>query len=93
MDQFVDAFFGETARGVDGRSPDWNMGKVENYQRIDAWLEVGSPGERKKYPGMPLLRTVLCFSFFRPNLRVNLRIRGLFLQHILPEIAKTDGFK
>ena len=38
VDQFVDAFFGETARGVDGRSPDWNMGKVENYQRIDAWL-------------------------------------------------------
>jgi len=35
VDQFVDAFFGETARGVDGRSPDWNMGKVENYQRID----------------------------------------------------------
>lgn len=50
VDQFVDAFFGETARGVDGRSPDWNMGKVENYQRIDAWLEVGSPDERKKYP-------------------------------------------
>ena len=62
MDQFVDAFFGETARGVDGRSPDWNMGKVENYQRIDAWLEVGSPDERKKYP---LLRNVLCFIFFR----------------------------
>ena len=44
MDQFVDAFFGETARGVDGRSPDWNMGKVENYQRIDAWLETGITG-------------------------------------------------
>ncbi|CAJ1400238.1 unnamed protein product [Effrenium voratum] len=35
VDQFVDAFFGETARAVDGRSPDWNMGKVENYVRID----------------------------------------------------------
>ena len=28
VDQFVDAFFGEGARSVDGRSPDWNMGKV-----------------------------------------------------------------
>mmetsp|Transcript_105924 Transcript_105924/g.309812 ORF Transcript_105924/g.309812 Transcript_105924/m.309812 type:complete len:455 (-) Transcript_105924:206-1570(-) len=34
VDQFVDAFFGEGARGVDGRSPDWNTGKVENYTRI-----------------------------------------------------------
>ena len=25
VDQFVDAFFGEGARNVDGRSPDWNM--------------------------------------------------------------------
>lgn len=31
VDQFVDAFFGETARAVDGRSPEWNMGKIENY--------------------------------------------------------------
>lgn len=35
VDQFVDAFFGEGARNVDGRSPDWNMSKVENYVRID----------------------------------------------------------
>ena len=35
VDQFVDAFFGEGARNVDGRSPDWSMGKVENYVRID----------------------------------------------------------
>lgn len=35
VDQFVDAFFGEGARGVDGRSPDWSTGSVENYIRID----------------------------------------------------------
>lgn len=35
VDQFVDAFFGDSARGVDGRSPDWSMGKVENYIPID----------------------------------------------------------
>ena len=45
-------------------------------------------------------RNILCYemsfvsSFSVQNLRVNLRIRGLFLQHILPEIwKKTDGFK
>mmetsp|Transcript_9558 Transcript_9558/g.17747 ORF Transcript_9558/g.17747 Transcript_9558/m.17747 type:complete len:385 (-) Transcript_9558:131-1285(-) len=35
VDEFVDAFFGEGARNVDGRSPDWNTGKVENYVRVD----------------------------------------------------------
>mmetsp|Transcript_81546 Transcript_81546/g.231068 ORF Transcript_81546/g.231068 Transcript_81546/m.231068 type:complete len:442 (-) Transcript_81546:41-1366(-) len=35
VDQFVDAFFGEGARGVDGRSPDWRMNCIENYNRID----------------------------------------------------------
>lgn len=35
VDQFVDAFFGEGARGVDGRSPDWNCNAIENYIRID----------------------------------------------------------
>lgn len=35
VDQFVDAFFGESARSVDGQSPDWNTGKIENYIRID----------------------------------------------------------
>eukprot|EP00404_Azadinium_spinosum_P007461 CAMPEP_0180450170 /NCGR_PEP_ID=MMETSP1036_2-20121128/18101_1 /TAXON_ID=632150 /ORGANISM="Azadinium spinosum, Strain 3D9" /LENGTH=447 /DNA_ID=CAMNT_0022456603 /DNA_START=27 /DNA_END=1370 /DNA_ORIENTATION=- len=35
VDQFVDAFFGEGARGVDARSPDWRMNTIENYIRID----------------------------------------------------------
>lgn len=35
MDQFVDAFFGESARSVDGRSPDWSMNAIANYVRID----------------------------------------------------------
>jgi len=35
VDQFVVAFFGEGARGVDGRSGDWKMNSIENYNRID----------------------------------------------------------
>eukprot|EP00927_Polykrikos_kofoidii_P011259 TRINITY_DN14763_c1_g1_i1.p1 TRINITY_DN14763_c1_g1~~TRINITY_DN14763_c1_g1_i1.p1 ORF type:complete len:376 (-),score=69.69 TRINITY_DN14763_c1_g1_i1:55-1182(-) len=35
VDQFVDAFFGEGARGVDGRSGDWSCNAIENYIRID----------------------------------------------------------
>mmetsp|Transcript_105703 Transcript_105703/g.297298 ORF Transcript_105703/g.297298 Transcript_105703/m.297298 type:complete len:401 (-) Transcript_105703:99-1301(-) len=35
VDEFVDAFFGETARNLDGRSPDWSMGAIANYVRID----------------------------------------------------------
>lgn len=35
VDAFVDAFFGEGSRGVDGRSHDWRLGSVENYSRID----------------------------------------------------------
>jgi len=35
VDTFVDAFFGETARGLDGRSGDWSCNDVTNYRRID----------------------------------------------------------
>jgi len=35
VDQFVDAFFGEGARSVDGRSPDWSMNAISNYVRIN----------------------------------------------------------
>lgn len=35
VDQFVDAFFGEGARSVDGRSPDWNTNAITTYIRID----------------------------------------------------------
>lgn len=35
VDEFVDAFFGEGARRVDGISGDWNCGKIENYRHID----------------------------------------------------------
>lgn len=35
VDQFVDAFFGEGARAVDGRSPDWSTSAIENYVPID----------------------------------------------------------
>jgi len=35
VDQFVDAFFGEGARAVDGKSPDWSTGTIESYIRID----------------------------------------------------------
>lgn len=34
VDEFVDAFFGEGARGVDGRSGDWRLHSVDNYVRI-----------------------------------------------------------
>jgi len=34
-DQFVDAFFGEGARRVDGRSGDWRMGAIEAYISIN----------------------------------------------------------
>merc|ERR1712070_256202 len=35
IDQFVDAFFGEGARRIDGRSGEWSTGTIENYIRID----------------------------------------------------------
>mmetsp|Transcript_28440 Transcript_28440/g.51392 ORF Transcript_28440/g.51392 Transcript_28440/m.51392 type:complete len:439 (+) Transcript_28440:55-1371(+) len=35
VDQFVDAFFGEGARSVDGRSGDWRTNNIENYIRIN----------------------------------------------------------
>lgn len=35
VDEFVDAFFGESARGVDGESPDWHTNSIENYVRIN----------------------------------------------------------
>eukprot|EP00747_Dinoflagellata_sp_TGD_P182443 gnl/TRDRNA2_/TRDRNA2_36698_c0_seq1.p1 gnl/TRDRNA2_/TRDRNA2_36698_c0~~gnl/TRDRNA2_/TRDRNA2_36698_c0_seq1.p1 ORF type:complete len:449 (+),score=89.64 gnl/TRDRNA2_/TRDRNA2_36698_c0_seq1:45-1391(+) len=35
VDQFVDAFFGESARGVDTRSPDWKLNSIGNYTRIN----------------------------------------------------------
>jgi len=35
VDEFVDAFFGEGARGLEGRSHDWRLHAVENYMRID----------------------------------------------------------
>ena len=53
-----------------------------------------SPDERKKYPQKCLCYEMSFVSAFSvQNLRVNLRIRGLFLQHNLPEISKTHGFK
>lgn len=35
VDEFVDAFFGESARRFDGRSGDWSMGSIDNYVPID----------------------------------------------------------
>jgi len=35
VDQFVDAFFGEGARSVDGRSGDWRTNNIENYIKIN----------------------------------------------------------
>lgn len=33
-DTFVDSFFGEHARAVDGRSPDWSIHSLLNYDRL-----------------------------------------------------------
>ncbi|CAE8588488.1 unnamed protein product [Polarella glacialis] len=35
VDEYVDTFFGETARGVDGYSPDWQTGSIRNFNRIN----------------------------------------------------------
>lgn len=35
VDTFVDAFFGESARNIDGRSGDWSTNSVTNYNRVD----------------------------------------------------------
>lgn len=35
VDTFVDAFFGESARRIDGQSPDWSTGAITNYNRVD----------------------------------------------------------
>mmetsp|Transcript_28696 Transcript_28696/g.46203 ORF Transcript_28696/g.46203 Transcript_28696/m.46203 type:complete len:458 (+) Transcript_28696:85-1458(+) len=35
VDEFVNAFFGEGARNIDGRSPDWKTNSVENYNPIN----------------------------------------------------------
>jgi len=35
VDVFVDAFFGESARAVDGRSGDWSANSISNYNYVD----------------------------------------------------------